>query len=395
MKEGVSVKSNWEELLHLIPMQKEDSIDWDKLEHLFISYFDKMKETMQNPVWHGEGDVFTHTKMVCESLLQDSRYYQLEKQKKQIVFLATLLHDIGKIPCTKWDIDHWASPNHTVVGARMARELLWKEYGVCGTKELQNMRECICSLIRYHSVPSHLLEQSNPEQRLLKIAAQGEVIPDFSLELLQILVEADMTGRISDTKKESLEMVTLCFELAKELDVFYQAGKFASNVTKRAYFLESNVWREQELYDTTWGEVILMSALPGTGKDTWIREHYGNLPVVCLDDIRKELNISPIEKQGVVIQEAKERAKQYLRKKQPFIWNATNVTSKIRKPLLELFENYGASTKIVFLETGWEEELRRNKGRIQEVPETAIIDMLKQLEVPERWEAREVEWNCI
>ena len=34
MKEGVSVKSNWEELLHLIPMQREDSIDWDKLEQV-------------------------------------------------------------------------------------------------------------------------------------------------------------------------------------------------------------------------------------------------------------------------------------------------------------------------------------------------------------------------
>ena len=350
---------------------------------------------MQNPVWHGEGDVFTHTKMVCESLLQDSRYYALEKTKKQIVFLATLLHDIGKIPCTKWEDDHWTSPSHTAVGAKMARELLWKEYGVCGTKQLQNIRECICTLIRYHSVPSHLLEQSNPEKRLLKIAAQGELIPDFSLELLQILVEADMKGRISDTKEESLEMVRLCFELAKELEVFDKVGIFASNVTKRAYFVGSNVWREQQLYDNTWGEVILMSGLPGTGKDTWIREQYRNLPVVCLDDIRKELNISPKEKQGAVIQEAKERAKQYLRKKQPFIWNSTNITSKNRTSLLELFEKYGASTRIVFLETGWEEELKRNRERKQEVPETVIIEMLKQLELPERWEAREVEWNCI
>ena len=390
------MKKNWQELLNLIPMKKEDCIDWNILEScFFFSYFEKMKKTMQNPVWHGEGDVFTHTKMVCESLLQDSRYYALEKTKKQIVFLATLLHDIGKIPCTKWEDDHWTSPSHTAVGAKMARELLWKEYGVCGTKQLQNIRECICTLIRYHSVPSHLLEQSNPEKRLLKIAAQGELIPDFSLELLQILVEADMKGRISDTKEESLETVRLCFELAKELEVFDKVGIFASNVTKRAYFVGSNVWKEQQLYDNTWGEVILMSGLPGTGKDTWIREQYRNLPVVCLDDIRKELNISPKEKQGAVIQEAKERAKQYLRKKQPFIWNATNITSKNRTSLLELFEKYGASTKIVFLETGWEEELKRNRERKQEVPETVIIEMLKQLELPERWEAREVEWNCI
>ena len=42
------------------------------------------------------------------------------------------------------------------------------------------------------------------------------------------------------------------------------------------------MWKAQELYDDTWGEVILMCGLPGTGKDHWIRSHCPSLPTVWL-----------------------------------------------------------------------------------------------------------------
>ena len=46
------------------------------------------------------------------------------------------------------------------------------------------------------------------------------------------------------------------------------------------------------------------------------------------------------------------------------------------------------------LETGWEENLRRNGSRAAVVPEDVIGGMLDRLEPPERWEADRVEWLC-
>ena len=43
--------------------------DWQALEHRF-SWFADMKNVPQDPEWHAEGDVYVHTKMVCEALLQ-------------------------------------------------------------------------------------------------------------------------------------------------------------------------------------------------------------------------------------------------------------------------------------------------------------------------------------
>ncbi|MGN0298454.1 MAG: AAA family ATPase [Lachnospiraceae bacterium] len=390
------MNENGKWLLSLVPKDPEWMIDWERINgDILTSWVEKMKVTEQNPVWHGEGDVWTHTQMVCEELVKGEKFRNLPRKQQQIVFLAALLHDTGKVVCTRLEDGIWVSPSHTIVGAKLMREFLWKECGMSGTPEDQNFRESICNLIRYHSVPSHLLDYSSPERRLFRIAAQGELAPNFTLYLLQVLVEADMKGRICDTLQDSLDTVELCFVMAEENDILHQAGTFASKATQAAYFSGRQVWREQELFDDTWGEVIVMSGLPGTGKDTWIHNHYPDLPVISLDEIRQELHISAEGNQGAVINLARDRARELLRQHQPFVWNATNLSVTIRQKTLNLIEQYHAATRIVFLETSWEKELTRNKQRQKKVPENVIADMLKKLELPERSEGWDVEWHCV
>lgn len=392
------MKEKWKELLDLVPQAPDDQIAWNRVEQSQLkSYIEKMKMTEQNPVWHGEGNVWTHTKMVCEEMIKLPDFIHAERRLQEILFLSALFHDFGKIPCTKWEDGSWTSPHHTSASAGMAREILWKTYGFCGTKELQQFREAVCFLVRYHSVPPHILEQKKPEKRLLKIASNGEPAPDFTLKALSTLVDADLRGRIHPNTKESLEILDMFREMAKETGCFEGPKVFPSDYSKYAYLSGRNILPDQELYDDTWGEIILLSGLPGTGKDTFIKEHYPHLPMVSQDNIRAKLNISPRDrdKQSLILQAAREEAKEYLRNKQPFIWNATNLTPFIRSKKLSLFSNYGASTKIIYLETAWDEELRRNQNRKAVVPEGVIEHMMKSLVLPERFEAHKVEWKCV
>lgn len=387
-----------EMLLDLVPSSADRQIDWQAVEQSQIRrYISKMQETEQNPVWHGEGDVWAHTKMVCEELIRLPEFWQQERRKQQELFIAALLHDIGKIPCTQLEDGVWTSPNHTSVGARMAREFLWTEYGFCGTKELQVFREAVCNLIRYHSIPPHIMDQSDPGRRLLKIAANGELVSDFSIRLLCLLEEADMRGRVSDTVEESLDLIRLCVEMAEECGCLDGSCEFPDAFSEYAYLSGCNIQPGQPLYDDTWGEVILLSGLPGTGKDTWIREHYPEYPVVSLDDIRREMKVSPKDDQGAVAQEARERAREYLRKRIPFVWNATDLTPLIRGKQVSLFSDYHASVRIVYLETDWEVRRQRNEGRAEAeiVPEAVVRQMLGNLVLPERFEAHRVEWKCV
>lgn len=384
------------DILSGMPRPPEWRIDWKCLKSSALRFFfEKMSETYQNPGWHGEGDVWSHTQMVCEELTAMEAFRKLEERQRQEVFLAALLHDIGKIPCTKLEDGCLVSPNHTAVGARMAREFLTVVCGLGGIQDQVEFRETVCELIRYHSVPVHILDQEEPGRRLLKIAANGELSGDFTIRLLCVLEEADVRGRIFEGIEESVETVYLCAELAEEMGCLNAPFSFPSFYAEHAFLSGRKILPGQDLYDDTWGEVILMSGLPGTGKDTWIGKYFRDLPVISLDEIRREMHISPQESQGPVAGAARERAREYLRRQKPFVWNATSLTPSLREKQIRLFQSYHASVRIVYLETGWEERFLRNRGRTNQVPEEVIGKMMRNLVLPERFEAEAVEWICV
>lgn len=371
-------------------------IDYQHIEMSILRQFDeRMRHTQQSPMWHAEGDVYTHTMMVCESLKGLPEYVRLPEQQQHILYIAALLHDVGKIPTTTFIDGEWMAPHHAPTGSRMAREELWKEYGMCGNPELMKIREAICLLIRYHSFPPHALDMDDARLRLHRIASNGLLAPYFTIRMLCMLCKADMLGRKCNDQIQMLEQIAFCEELAREEGCLDGCYPFKTDVVRRAFLSGLNVWKEQELYDETWGEVILMSGLPGTGKDTWIDKNLAELPMISLDDIRREHHISPKAEQGYVANIAREQAKEYLRKHQPFVWNATNITSQMRESLVSLFETYKARVRIVYLETIWSNQYERNNQREYAVPNDVVESMLGKLVPPEAHEARLIEWTAV
>ena len=380
-------------IINTFPKSKGDLIDWQALENTALApVFAKMAETMQNPEYHSEGDVYTHTKMVCEALALENEFWDLEGEERDILLLSALLHDIGKIKCTKLIEGKLASPNHAKTGSAMARQLLWRDFGLCGTKEKQNMRESVCAYIKYHSYPPFAIQNDNPNLKMLRVASIGKLATYFSMKNLCLLEKADALGRIGETTQDYLERIECCKMLAEENNCLDGPYDFKDAYTERAFYKGQTNYQDSQLFNDTWGEIIVLSGLPGTGKDTYIKNNYSSMPVISLDQIRIEKSISPVGNQSEVVSIAKERARELLRGKQPFIWNATSINQQLRSTLISLFEDYNASVKIVFLETEYKEQLRRNSSRGAEVPTQAIEKMLSKLEIPESYEAQNVEW---
>ena len=389
------MRNEAEKILRLIPLSGE-TVDWRGFsDTLMKPIFEDLARTEQNPDYHGEVDVLSHTKMVCEALIRDPDYKKGTDSEKTVLFLAALFHDIGKIRCTRFEDGSWRSPHHARTGSTMAREILWRDLGFCGTEEKQQLREAVCRLVRYHSFPPYAVSDTDPERKLLKIAADGVLTKDFSLATLLTLERADILGRICRDTEDSLEKIAYCRMLAEEAGCLYEPFAFADDFSRRAYFKEKTDWKDQSLFNDTWGEIIMLAGLPGTGKDTWIEQNLPDLPMISLDEIRRKLQIRPTDNQGRVIAEAYDIAKEYMRKKQPFVWNATNITPKTRSWQISLFEDYGASVHTVFLETEWHEQLRRNAARKEMVPVFAVEKMLAKLELPECAECERVTWKIV
>lgn len=362
------------------------------MNQMIARFAEEMRLTPQPMRWHGEGEVLTHTEMVVAELANVPGYSELTTRQKEILTAAAWLHDIGKIRQTRRIGKEIEAPNHSSTGARMAREELWLNHSLCGSRDAMQMREAIAILVRYHSFPPHAIDSSDAKVRLHRIAANGLVAPDFSVKLLCMLSRADMMGRICDDKDEMLDQISLCEELAKEEGCYESSYPFYSDYTRRAYLDGRHIWKSQELHNDTWGTVYMMSGLPGAGKDTWIRKYLSDIPMVSLDEIRRERKILPTANQGLVANIAKEQAKEYLREHQSFVWNATNLTQPMRQQLISLFEGYKARVHIIYVETEWLTLLERNRSREAAVPKSAIESMLGKLILPEAYEATKVDW---
>ncbi len=342
----------------------------------------------QNPEYHGEGDVLRHTELVCGELTGLPMWQALPEKEKALLFLAAAFHDIGKSVCTKQEDGKWISPKHTVVGEKIFRRIAYQEAERFGLTFAQ--RELVAKLIRFHGLPLWFWGKKHPDAELLKAA---ESIP---MKLLYLLARADTQGRQDAIPDRLPGQVELFAEYVRELGIWEQPYPFANSYTRFRFFQKENLWQDTQLYDDTTFDVIMMSGLPLSGKDTWIGRMSGILPldgrppVISLDDLREEMGIPPTKASGKVIQAALELARQYLRRRQPFIWNATNLLQETRQKLVRLFADYGARVTILYLEVPYQELLRRNRSRPRHIPETVLDEMIRKLEVPAPWEAYRV-----
>ena len=361
-----------------VPQPPEWCLDWDGIDAWFEEVR-ALKGCPQDPVHHGEGDVWVHTRMVVEALVADESWRGLDAQARRIVFWAAVLHDIGKPATTREEDGRITSRGHSRRGELMARSLLWR----LGADMRE--REHIAALIGHHLVPFFLLERDDP----LKLAARISL--RTRCDWLALLARADATGRISPDQQRILDAVALFEEFARDASCLDAPFAFASDHSRFQYFLKDGRDPAYEAYDDTRLTAILMSGLPAAGKDTWIAQHLAGVPVVSLDRLRSELGIAHGKPQGQVVQLARERAREHLREARDFVWNATNLTRQTRGSLIQLFADYGARVRIVHLEAPADHLSTRNRARDDVVPQAVIENMLERWEMPDLTECHELQ----
>ena len=351
------------ELIAICPRPSNWFVNWAAIDRAF-SWIHDLAGCPQDPTHHAEGDVWIHCRMVCEALAALPAWRALAETESQVLFAAALLHDVAKPECTRSAPDgKITSRGHARRGSVLARRILWR-LGMPFT-----LREQVTALVRHHQVPYYLMEQADP---LRTVAAVSQTA---RCDHLAILAEADIRGRHCGDQGCLLENVTLFAEYCREQGCLPGPREFPSDHTRFVYFRSEDRHPDVPVHDDTRCEVVLMSGLPGAGKDHWVRRHHPDWPVVSLDVLREDLDIDPADGQGVVIQQARELARAYLRQSKSFVWNATNLSRQIRETCIGLFADYKARIRIVYLEAAEEELLKRNRQRPMPVPQ-AVMERL-------------------
>ncbi len=362
------------------PQPPEWRVDWESLDARF-EWIRNLKGCAQDPVRHAEGDVWIHVRMVCEAMTRLESWRLLPEPDRAVLFWSALLHDVAKPACFRTDPDGKISTRgHSWRGAIMSRRILWR------LDVPFPAREAVAALVRHHLVPLYLVEREDPR----RLAA--EVSQSVRCDWLAILSEADARGRTCPDPQRLLDHIALFRATCEEYGCLDRPFEFASDQARYLYFHDLSRQPDSPAHEEFSCQVVLMSGLPGAGKDHWIERQLSGWPIIALDEIRKELGIVPSESQGRVLAEARERAKVFLRQKQSFVWNATNLSRQIRSECVRLFTDYGAHVRIVYRETTPDRLFAQNRQRRQRVPVSVIERMLDRWEVPDRTEAHQVDW---
>ena len=136
--------------------------------------------------------------------------------------------------------------------------------------------------------------------------------------------------------------------------------------------------------------MIMMVGLPGSGKST-CAEYYAsvhNYAIFSSDAIRKELYGDESEQQDPqkVFRILHRRIKEALLEGKNCIYDATNLTSKLRRHFLQEISNINCIKVAQVIWSDYEMCLARNKKRERKVPESAMERMLRRFEMPAKWE---------
>ncbi|NWF39454.1 CCA tRNA nucleotidyltransferase [Mariprofundus sp. NF] len=138
----------------------------------------------QEPYWHPEGTVWKHTLQVCDQAALISSRESLTDDKRMLLVLSSLCHDVGK-PKSSFinDKGRICSPGHAEVGVGISG-LFLKRITAPG-----KLIDLILPLVKEHITHLH----GEPTARAVRRLAD-RLVP-ANIELWEMLVEADASGR--------------------------------------------------------------------------------------------------------------------------------------------------------------------------------------------------------
>jgi len=170
--------------------------EWKQLETIAPELV-PLAATPQDPEWHPEGDVWTHTLLALDEarrLIDD-----LEPPRALAVMLGILCHDLGKPSTTKVEDGRIRSRGHDEAGVGPTLSLLdrWNVH----TRDSFPLRDQVVALVRDHLKPGalHQVREEVSDGAIRRLARRVEA------DLLYRVARADCLGRTGNFPPVAME----------------------------------------------------------------------------------------------------------------------------------------------------------------------------------------------
>ena len=118
------------------------------------------------------------------------------------------------------------------------------------------------------------MEKTDPVRKIAEVAFR------LDTSQLRMLAEADIRGRICQDREELLESLDLFELFCREQGCWKKSREFTTDHARFRYFHTAESYIDYIPYEKFKCDVILLSGLPGMGKDHYIETSGTNLPVI-------------------------------------------------------------------------------------------------------------------
>ena len=149
-----------------------------------------LRGTPQEPEWHPEGDVFTHTQHCLDAMVSLPEWQIAPGPRRRLLTFAVLAHDFGK-PSTTSYADRrgkmrWVSPGHEAAGAPIAESFLRR---IGAPLELDAP---VRALVAHHLAHHHGKEGNFSDTQVRRLARK---LAPANIDELAVVMTADSLGR--------------------------------------------------------------------------------------------------------------------------------------------------------------------------------------------------------
>jgi len=374
-----------------------------------LPLLNELKNTEQDSQWHAEGDVHIHTNMVLTELfiLLAGEANHIAGWRRQSLILAAALHDIAKPLTTKRvlinGVERVTARGHEDVGRSYLAQRLIElplDYQVI---------HCVLGLVGEHQKPKLLVIKEKSAGSYFRLARLANT------ELLYWLELADMRGRVCVDKSEQIDYLELfklqaqefgCWsfdttyphwqqEISNQLSEYSESLKSLTLMNGIRDYEDGQIFSVEEAIAKSYGarngfaELIVMCGPSGSGKSSVIRKLPDEYQVISMDDIRQKMTgqRSNQKQNGQVRQLAKEQLKAGLRSMRKIIWDAANIRTDFRDPLIQLAKNYGALVTLLVIVKPESVLKKDNRDRAHPVPDDVLNNQLQRWQWPVEIEA--------